>query len=127
MSSRLANTSINKHQGNQSSTNLFLRRKSIVQGMLDLALLSSNVNHLRYIIDYKVRNFYYYDSLTLYFIFYLVLSSLFFQILVGCVVIFKFHYTIYFKKKRSKNFQMSFVFFSTVKHSLHRLWFNCTT
>lgn len=70
------------------SLNLYQQKKSIAQGMLDLALLSSNANQLRYILDYKERNHYYYVSLTC------ISISLVLQIIVAMALVFKSRYNI---------------------------------
>ncbi|KAG5678189.1 hypothetical protein PVAND_007882 [Polypedilum vanderplanki] len=70
------------------SLNLYQQRKTIAQGMMDLALLSSNANQLRYILDYKERNHYYYISLSL------ISTSLVLQILVAIALVFKSRYNI---------------------------------
>jgi Ninjurin len=73
---------------NIPSLNVYQQKKTIAQGMLDLALLSANANQLRYILDYKERNLYYYMSLSL------ISSSLVLQILVAFALVFKSRYNI---------------------------------
>jgi hypothetical protein len=75
-------------QDTMPSLNLFQQKRSIAQGMLDLALLSSNANQLRYILDYKERNHYYYISLSL------ISSSLVLQVIVAIALVFKSRYNI---------------------------------
>jgi membrane protein insertase Oxa1/YidC/SpoIIIJ len=73
---------------NFPNLNLFQQKRTVAQGMLDLALLSSNANQLRYILDYKERNHYYYISLCL------ISTSLVLQILVAIALVFKSRYNI---------------------------------
>lgn len=70
------------------SLNFYQQKKTIAQGLLDIALLSSNANQLRYILDYKERNHYYYVSLTL------ISLSLVLQVLVAIALVFKSRYNI---------------------------------
>lgn len=73
---------------NIPSLNLYQQKKSMAQGMLDLALLSANANQLRYVLDSTVRNHYYYVSLTL------IGSSLVLQVLVAIALVFKSRYNM---------------------------------
>lgn len=70
------------------SLNLYQQRKSMAQGMLDLALLSANANQLRYVLDSNQRNHYFYVSMSL------IGSSLVLQILVAIALVFKSRYNI---------------------------------
>lgn len=70
------------------SLNFYQQKKTIAQGMLDLALLSSNANQLRYVLEYKERNHYYYVSVSL------ISSSLVLQVLVAIALVFKSRYNI---------------------------------
>jgi len=70
------------------SFNLYQQKKSLAQGMLDLALLSANANQLRYVLDINVRNHYYYVSLSL------ISTSLILQVLVAIALIFKSRYNV---------------------------------
>lgn len=71
-----------------TSLNLYQQKKSMAQGMLDLALLSANANQLRYVLDSNVRNHYYYVSLSL------ISCSLVMQVLVAIALVFKSRYNI---------------------------------
>jgi hypothetical protein len=95
------------------SLNLYQQKKTIAQGMLDLALLSANANQLRYILEYKERNHYYYVSLTL------ISLSLVLQILVACALVFKSRYNIdneeeYINADRINNFITMGILFITI-------------
>lgn len=70
------------------SLNLYQQKKSMAQGMLDLALLSANANQLRYVLDSNVRNHYYYVSLSL------ISCSLVMQVLVAIALVFKSRFNI---------------------------------
>jgi membrane protein CcdC involved in cytochrome C biogenesis len=81
--------------------------------MLDLALLSSNANQLRYILDYKERNHYYYISLSC------ISSSLVLQVLVAIALVFKSRYNIdneeeYANADRINNFITMGILFITI-------------
>ncbi|CRK87159.1 CLUMA_CG000968, isoform A [Clunio marinus] len=56
---------VNLKDENVPNLNLYQQKKSMAQGMLDLALLSANANQLRYILDSNERNHYFYVSLSL--------------------------------------------------------------
>lgn len=58
-----------------------IQKKSKAQAMLDLALITSNINQLRYIIEYQETNPYFWVSLIL------VLASIFLQIALGIALI----------------------------------------
>jgi len=98
---------------NIPSLNLYQQKKTIAQGMLDLALLSSNANQLRYILDYKERNHYYYISLSC------ISSSLVLQVLVAIALVFKSRYNIdneeeYANADRINNFITMGILFITI-------------
>jgi Ninjurin len=98
---------------NMPSLNLFQQKKTIAQGMLDLALLSANANQLRYILEYKERNHYYYVSLTL------ISLSLVLQVLVAIALVFKSRYNIdneqeYLNADRINNFITMGILFITI-------------
>lgn len=95
------------------SLNLYQQKKTIAQGMLDLALLSANANQLRYVLEYKERNHYYYVSLTL------ISLSLVLQVLVACALVFKSRYNIdneqeYINADRINNFITMGILFITI-------------
>ena len=45
--------------------NVYQHKKTLAQGMMDLALLSANANQLRYVLETSGRHPYYYPSLVL--------------------------------------------------------------
>lgn len=66
----------------------YLQKKSMAQGMMDLALLSANTNQLRYILDSRSENAYFSVSLTL------IMSSLVLQIVVGMMLVWNSQYNV---------------------------------
>lgn len=66
----------------------YLQKKSMAQGMMDLALLSANTNQLRYILDSRSDNAYFSVSLTL------IISSLVLQIVVGLMLVWNSSYNV---------------------------------
>lgn len=81
--------------------------------MLDLALLSANANQLRYVLEYKERNHYYYVSLSL------ISTSLVLQILVAIALVFKSRYNLdkeeeYINADRINNFITMGILFITI-------------
>uniref|UniRef100_A0A1B0D5E7 Ninjurin a n=1 Tax=Phlebotomus papatasi TaxID=29031 RepID=A0A1B0D5E7_PHLPP len=70
----------------------YLQKKSMAQGMLDLALLSANTNQLRYILETRDDNVYFYVSITL------IISSLVLQVAVGIMLIWSHRFNM---RKRS--------------------------
>jgi hypothetical protein len=62
----------------------FKHKKAVAQGMLDLALLSSNAQQLRLILDYKERNNYFFISISC------IVLSIVLQIIVAVAFILKF-------------------------------------
>lgn len=44
--------------------NVYQHKKTLAQGMMDLALLSANANQLRYVLESRSRHPYFYFSLT---------------------------------------------------------------
>lgn len=59
----------------------YIQKKSLAQGMMDLALLSANINQMRYLLEYKDNQPYFATSFTL------VITSLFLQIAVSLTLI----------------------------------------
>ncbi|EZA48590.1 hypothetical protein DMN91_011481 [Ooceraea biroi] len=57
--------------------NIYLHNKTLAQGMMDVALLSANVNQMRYVLQTDGRHPYFYPSLIM------ISMSLFLQIAVG--------------------------------------------
>ncbi|XP_053686820.1 ninjurin-2-like [Sabethes cyaneus] len=70
----------------------FVQKKSIAQGMMDLALVSANTNQLRYVIDIGQRHPYFYTSMAL------IITSLVMQLIVGLALIYNSRFNI--RKKR---------------------------
>ncbi|XP_043493588.1 ninjurin-A-like isoform X2 [Polistes fuscatus] len=68
---------------NTRAANAFAAKKTVAQGMMDVALITANANQLRYLIEYQ-RN-----SPTFYVILILIVISLLLQIAVGVSLIFK--------------------------------------
>ncbi|XP_059614091.1 ninjurin-A-like [Phlebotomus argentipes] len=66
----------------------YLQKKSMAQGMLDLALLSANTNQLRYILETRDDNMYFYVSITL------IISSLVLQVAVGIMLIWSHRFNM---------------------------------
>jgi hypothetical protein len=59
-----------------------VQKKSIAQGMMDLALVSANTNQLRYVIDMSDHHPYYMTSLAL------IITSLVLQVVVGVALLY---------------------------------------
>ncbi|XP_015177861.1 PREDICTED: ninjurin-1-like [Polistes dominula] len=70
------------------AANSFAAKKTVAQGMMDVALITANANQLRYLIEYQ-RN-----SPTFYVILILIVISLLLQIAVGVSLIFKGRFDI---------------------------------
>lgn len=66
----------------------YLQKKSMAQGMMDLALLSANTNQLRYILDSRAENSYFGVSLTL------IITSLVMQVVVGLMLVWNSQYNV---------------------------------
>lgn len=64
----------------------YIQKKSLAQGMMDLALLSANINQMRYLLEYKDNQPYFATSFTL------VVTSLFLQIAVSLTLIWNIRY-----------------------------------
>ncbi|XP_071450115.1 ninjurin-A-like [Hetaerina americana] len=63
--------------------NTFAAKKTVAQGMMDIALLTANANQLRYILEYSR------ESPTFYLNVILIIISLILQVAVGVSLIFK--------------------------------------
>lgn len=72
------NASVRNDVGNVYNIN-----RNMVQGLMDIALLSANANQLRFLLVYNQRSPTYYISLSL------VVISLFLQVMVGVLIIFQ--------------------------------------
>ncbi|XP_058830345.1 ninjurin-A-like [Topomyia yanbarensis] len=68
--------------------NVYQQKKSLAQGMMDLALLSANANQLRYVLESNVRHPYFYVSLIF------ISTSIICQVAVGIGLIWKSRYNI---------------------------------
>lgn len=65
----------------QNDLQNFVQKKSIAQGMMDLALVSANTNQLRYVMDMSTRHPYFVTSILL------IITSLLLQVVVGLALI----------------------------------------
>ncbi|KAM7356015.1 ninjurin A isoform 2-T2 [Cochliomyia hominivorax] len=68
--------------------NAYQHKKTLAQGMMDLALLSANANQLRYVLESYHRHPYYYPSLIF------ISLSIIFQIVVGVGLILNSKYNV---------------------------------
>lgn len=68
--------------------NVYQHKKTLAQGMMDLALLSANANQLRYVLQTDGNHPYYYPSLAM------IGASLFLQIAVGIGLIWNSRYNV---------------------------------
>lgn len=68
--------------------NVFQHKKSLAQGMMDLALLSSNANQLRYVLELRDIHSYYIFSLTF------ITASLILQVVVGIGLVLNSRYNV---------------------------------
>ncbi|XP_043648620.1 ninjurin-A isoform X1 [Drosophila teissieri] len=68
--------------------NAYQHKKTLAQGMMDLALLSANANQLRYVLDRQSTHIYYYPSLLF------ISLSILFQVAVGVGLIWNGQYNI---------------------------------
>ncbi|XP_014292259.1 ninjurin-A isoform X2 [Halyomorpha halys] len=72
----------------------YAAKKTVAQGMMDLALITANANQLRYVIQYQS------SSPTYYFVFTLIVISILLQIAVGICLIFKGRFDLKGDEKR---------------------------
>lgn len=63
--------------------NAYASKKSVAEGMMDIALLTANANQLRFLITYNTESKTFYVSVGL------IIASLILQIAVGIALIFK--------------------------------------
>jgi membrane protein CcdC involved in cytochrome C biogenesis len=68
--------------------NAYQHKKTLAQGMMDLALLSSNANQLRYVLELRDRHTYYHFSLTF------IIASLLIQVVVGIGLVLNSRYNV---------------------------------
>ncbi|KDR09689.1 ninjurin-2-like [Zootermopsis nevadensis] len=93
--------------------NVYQHKKTLAQGMMDLALLSANANQLRYVLESKGYHPYYYPSLVM------ISMSLILQIVVGIGLIINGRYNIkqdgdVWKADRINNFTVIGIFLVTI-------------
>ncbi|EFA04393.1 ninjurin-A [Tribolium castaneum] len=93
--------------------NVYQHKKTLAQGMMDLALFSANANQLRYVLESFNRHPYYYPSLVL------ISFSLIFQVAVGIGLIWNSRYNVKDDKEicianRINNFTIIGIFLVTV-------------
>lgn len=93
--------------------NVYQHKKTLAQGMMDLALLSANANQLRYVLQTDGGHPYYYPSLAM------IGFSLFLQIAVGIGLIWNSRYNVkdnaqMCKAERANNWTVIGVFLVTI-------------
>ncbi|XP_044266479.1 ninjurin-A-like [Tribolium madens] len=93
--------------------NVYQHKKTLAQGMMDLALFSANANQLRYVLESFNRHPYYYPSIVL------ISFSLIFQVAVGIGLIWNSRYNVKDDKQicianRINNFTIIGIFLVTV-------------
>lgn len=93
--------------------NIYQHKKTLAQGMMDLALLSANANQLRYVLQTDGGHPYYYPSLTM------IGASLFLQIAVGIGLIWNSRYNVkeddqMCKAERANNWTVIGIFLVTI-------------
>ncbi|KAL0111649.1 hypothetical protein PUN28_013083 [Cardiocondyla obscurior] len=84
-----------KGQKFNARENSFAAKKTVAQGMMDVALITANANQLRYLIEYQQA------SPTFYLVMILIIISLLLQVAVGISLIFKGRFDM---KGMSKSF-----------------------
>lgn len=67
---------------------MYQQKKTLAQGMLDLALLSANANQLRYVLESRDRHPYFYFSLVF------ISLSIAIQVLVGLGLVLNSRYNV---------------------------------
>ncbi|XP_076649483.1 ninjurin-A [Halictus rubicundus] len=87
----IADTTDKKSQYRQSNT--FAAKKTVAQGMMDVALITANANQLRYLLEYQK------ESNTFVLILSLIIISLSLQVAVGISLVFKGRFDIKGKSK----------------------------
>ncbi|GJQ70223.1 hypothetical protein Trydic_g22676 [Trypoxylus dichotomus] len=92
--------------------NLYQHKKTVAQGMMDLALFSANANQLRYVLE-SSNHSYYYPGIVL------ISFSLIFQVAVGVGLLWNTRYNIKNEKEMSiankvNNFTVVGIFLITV-------------
>ncbi|CAK9829128.1 NijA [Anthophora retusa] len=94
-------------------SNTYAAKKTVAQGMMDVALITANANQLRYLIEYQR------ESSTFYVIMSLIIVSLLLQVAVGASLIFKGRFDIKGQSKskearRINNYVVIGVFLITI-------------
>ncbi|XP_003703099.1 ninjurin-A [Megachile rotundata] len=94
-------------------SNTYAAKKTVAQGMMDIALITANANQLRYLIEYQRQ------SPTFYIILSLIIISLLLQVAVGVSLIFKGRFDIKGQSKsvnarRINNYVVVGVFLITI-------------
>lgn len=97
--------------------NAYQHKKTLAQGMMDLALLSANANQLRYVLETSSQHPYFYPSLLF------ISLSIIFQIAVGVGLILNGQYNIknghdICRANRINNYTVSGIFIVTVVNVL---------
>ncbi|KPU78675.1 uncharacterized protein Dana_GF23821, isoform B [Drosophila ananassae] len=97
--------------------NAYQHKKTLAQGMMDLALLSANANQLRYVLETNKNHPYFYPSLLF------ISTSIIFQIAVGVGLILNGRYNITDKHEicranRINNYTVIGIFIVTVVNVL---------
>lgn len=93
--------------------NLYQHKKTVAQGMMDLALLSANANQMRYVLQTDGQHPYFYPSLAM------ISMSLFLQIAVGIGLIWNSRYNVkehdeMCKANRANNWTVVGIFLVTI-------------
>lgn len=93
--------------------NVYQHKKTLAQGMMDLALLSANANQMRYVLQTDGQHPYFYPSLTM------ISMSLFLQIAVGIGLIWNSVYNVkkheqMCKANRANNWTVIGIFLVTI-------------
>lgn len=68
--------------------NLYSTKKTVAQGMLDIALLSANASQLKFVVNQGSERSFYYANLSV------IIISIFLQIVTGCFLIITGRYNI---------------------------------
>jgi len=93
--------------------NIYQHKKTLAQGMMDLALLSANANQMRYVLQTDGRHTYFYPALIM------ISMSLFLQIAVGIGLIWNSVYNVkqheeMCKANRANNWTVIGIFLVTI-------------
>jgi membrane protein CcdC involved in cytochrome C biogenesis len=93
--------------------NVYQQKKTIAQGMMDLALISANANQFRYVLQSSGRHPYYYPSLVM------IGMSLLLQVIVGIGLIWNSRYNVKHddqmcKANRANNWTVIAIFLVTI-------------